>query len=334
MASKIYSDYQRIFLDNWNSAIGNKILHLYFLLNLCEKHNRQPVMYKGSNLDSLFDFNFEVSHVGTPMKKYFYKEPDIFYVQNKLLTSIVKRYFFKEHFLKRVIAKGYNFFKKGINISKNAILPKEYYLKKAIAKSYESFKEEKNFFNNVILPDEDIMIRGHFWEYELMPTEEIIKKYLVIKPEIISYIKEKYPDIEENNSVAVHYRGTDFHHHLRYVFTRGIVLDKAYYKKAMEIVENKLGNNVVYHLFSDDILVLKEIFKDKNIVIHEDKAVYDWVALNIIKNVIQSNSSFCWTACLFNKALSIQPKDGYNYHNSTGSIPYGFKMNKSIIIGS
>jgi len=281
-----------------------EILHLYFLLNLCEKHNRQPVIYKGSNLDSLFDFNFEVSHVGPPMKKYFYQEPDIFYFQNKFLKFIGKQYFFKEHSLKKVIVK-----------------------------SYESFKNRKNFFNNAILPNEDIMIRGHFWEYELMPTEEIIKKYLVIKPEIISYIKEKYPDIEENNSVAVHYRGTDFHHHLRHVFTKGIVLDEAYYKKAMEIVENKLGDNVVYHLFSDDILFLKKIFKDKNIVIHEDKAVYDWVALNIIKNVIQSNSSFCWTACLFNKSFSVQPKDGYNYHSSTGSIPYGFKMNKSIMIG-
>jgi len=304
MVNKIYSDYQRIFLDNWNSAIGNKILHLYFLLNLCEKHNRQPVIYKGSNLDSLFDFNFEVSHVGPPMKKYFYQEPDIFYFQNKFLKFIGKQYFFKEHSLKKVIVK-----------------------------SYESFKNRKNFFNNAILPNEDIMIRGHFWEYELMPTEEIINKYLVIKPEIISYIKEKYPDIEENNSVAVHYRGTDFHHHLRHVFTKGIVLDEAYYKEAMEIVENKLGDNVVYHLFSDDILFLKKIFKDKNIVIHEDKAVYDWVALNIIKNVIQSNSSFCWTACLFNNGLSIQPKDGYNYHNSTGSIPYGFKIKKSIMIG-
>jgi len=141
-----------------------------------------------------------------------------------------------------------------------------------------------------------------------MPTEKVIKKYLVIKPEIISFIKEKYIDIKENNSVAVHYRGIDFHKHLRHVFKKGIALKEAYCKKAMKIAENKLGNNVVYHLFSDDMLFLKKIFKGKSFVIHKDKAIYECITLNIIKSAIQSNFSFCWTACLYNKDLLFNQK--------------------------
>ena len=105
-----------------------------------------------------------------------------------------------------------------------------------------------------------------------------------------------------------------------------------YYKKSINTIEEKLGSDVIYHLFSDDIEFLEGIFKGKHVVVHNDKAVEDWVALYLMKNVIQTNSSFCWTASLYNKNISIQPEDGYNYHQGTGAIPYGFHHKNSILI--
>ncbi len=303
--NKIYADYKRIFMDNWNGAIGNKILHTYFLIHLCKKHNRQPVIYKGSNLDNLFDFNFEVSDNKPPINKYYYQEPDIFYIQNKLLSFFKQQYFLKDRFSS---------------------------LEKIVDKSYSSYINRMSFFNELDLPEKALMISGHFWEYELMPDKKTVAEYMAVKPDIVSNINKKYPTISYDDNVSVHFRGTDYHKHLNYVFKEGIVLDKEYYLKSIRYLENKLGNNLTYHLFSDDLSFLQEVFAGKNVVIHRDSAYDDWVALSMSKNVIQSNSSFCWTACLHNKGISIQPKDGFNYYKSNGSIPYGFQIGNAILI--
>jgi len=300
---KIYADDKRIFLDNWNCAYGNKILHILFLIHLAEKTNRTPVMYKNSNLDNIFNFKFDTIDVkDLTVNDYFFIEKDSFYIQNKFL---------------RFFRMDYRFYDKN--------------LKSVIVKHYRDFLEKRAFLNSK-LPNKDIKIRGHFFDYELMPNLEIFNKYLEIKNAIVDFIKEKYPDIESEKSVGVHYRGTDFSSHMRHLFPKGVQLDKDYYLLAIEKIENKLGRDIVYHLFSDDLEFLKEVFKGKNIVIHNDKAHEDWVAIFLMKNVIQSNSSFCWTASLYNKNVSIQPKDGYNYHQGTGSIPYGFHMKNSILI--
>lgn len=301
--NKIFADDRRIFMDSWNSAYGNKILHILFLINLCDKHSRIPVMYKESNLDNIFNFNFETIELkNLKINEYFFIEKDSFYIQNNFL-KFIKSY--------------YRFFDKN--------------LESVIIKHYKHFLERKNFLNSS-LPNKDIKIRGHFFDYELMPELTVFKQYLEIKPEVVSYIKNKYPDIESQNSVAVHYRGTDFKDFMAHLFPKGLQVDKDYYEKAIDIAEAQLGSDLTYHLFSDDVEYLKNIFKNRKIVIHNDKAHEDWVALYLMKNVIQTNSSFCWTASLYNKELSIQPKDGYNYHQQSGSIPYGFGHKNSILI--
>jgi hypothetical protein len=35
---------------------------------------------------------------------------------------------------------------------------------------------------------------------------------------------------------------------------------------------------------------------------------------------------------IYNKNISIQPKNDYNYHQQTGCIPYGFHHKNSILI--
>ena len=88
-------------------------------------------------------------------------------------------------------------------------------------------------------------------------------------------------------------------------------------------------------LFSDEIDTLLEYLKDFKIdtrIINNQSPIEDWLSLMLSKNIIQSNSSFCWTASLFNKNISFQPRHGYGYNDNFGPIPYGFYMNNSIIV--
>ncbi len=301
---RIFADKNRIFLDNWNSAYGNKILHILFLINLSEKKQRKPIMYRESNLNDIFEFKFElVDPRSIHFKSYFFEEQDPFYIQNKILKQF---------------GLNYEFFNKNLN--------------SVITKHYQSYLERKYLLDKQKMPVNDITIKGHFFDYDLMPTFNIFNKYISLRKELVLYIREKYPNIEAEKSVAVHYRGTDFSTHLKHLFPRGIELDKHYYETATEKTESLIGKDITYHLFSDDIGFLSNIFKRKKTVIHKDKANLDWIAIYLMKNVIQSNSSFCWTASLYNKFISIQPKDGYNYYQSNGSIPFGFHHKNAILI--
>ena len=192
--------------------------------------------------------------------------------------------------------------------------------------------EEINLLYEKKIPIQDVAIKGHFFEYNLMPSKEVFEKYLRIKEELIQAVIYKYKDILSENAVAVHYRGTDFAGHLKQVFPLGIKLDKDYYEKSIALIEDKLGKDVVFHLFSDELDVLREYFKGKKVFLHTDSASMDWVSLFLMKNVIQSNSSFCWTASLFNKNVSIQPADGYNYHCGGGAVPYDFVHGGALVI--
>ena len=73
-------------------------------------------------------------------------------------------------------------------------------------------------------------------------------------------------------------------------------------------------------------------FKINKIKVDNQTALEDWICLMLSRNIIQSNSSFCWTASLFNKKISIQPKNGYGYNDNFGPIPHGFYIKNSIIV--
>lgn len=291
----IYSDRKRLFLDNWNSALGNKLMHTFFVANLAERHGRVPVIYNNTDVEKIFNINFKkIQKEDTPNISFHFEENDPFYYNSRILRSLKLR---------------------------SRIKPKN--LNNIILKCYESYLAAKNLLTNE-LPHKDIKIRGLFFEYELMPNEKIFNKYFEIKNEHKSYIEEKYPTLYNDNSVAVHYRGTDFKNHLNHIFSDGVILPLNYYKKAIEKIEGLLGSDLEYHLFSDDLPSLVSIFKDKKIVVHNDSPAIDWVGIHLIKNVIQSNSSFCWTASLYNKTISIQPEGGYNFKLNTGVVPFGF----------
>jgi hypothetical protein len=190
-------------------------------------------------------------------------------------------------------------------------------------------------FSERLLINNDFYVSGNFWHYDLMPSQNTIQNYITLNKDIINKIKKKIPDIESQNTVAIHFRGKDFNRHLRTHFKNGIKLEKKYFEKAINTFTQKFGKDYKFYLFSDENETLSEYLKDfnlKKIEVKNQSAVEDWISIMLTKNIIQSNSSFCWTASLFNKQISIQPKNGYGHNDNFGPIPYGFYMKNSIIV--
>ena len=312
--NSIYSDFNKINNKDGKLYLGNKLLHIFFLINLASKFNLKLKIPKNSNLENLlflkekknyFDFEeFKKIKLG-------FKEESIFnkYNSESLLTFYLNNLI--DHF-------------------KN----KEFIKFKLKEKSFKQFQNAKIFSEQLLLND-DFFVSGNFWHYDLMPSQNIIQNYITLNSDIINKIKKKFPDIESQNTVAIHFRGRDFNSHLRTYFKNGIKLERKYFQTAINTFTQKFGKDYKFYLFSDENETLSDYLKDfnlKKIVVNNQSAVEDWVSIMLSKNIIQSNSSFCWTASLFNKQVSIQPKNGYGHNDNFGPIPYGFYMKDSIIL--
>jgi hypothetical protein len=299
----IYADQKRIQLNSWNIGHGNKILHLLFLLNLADKWGAQPVVPCDSSLDDIFDLSAIKRDVPeSEMGPCLYRETSAFPDLNYLQKALAKAHLF-------ILTKGN--------------------LAAAVKGSAAQATQERAFLHSSPGADRGF-ISGHFWHQELMPTQEVFSRSVSLKRDLVEKCKLKYPDIDSEKSVMVHLRDTDFRHHLRHIFTKSIALPKSYYTQAIEQTEKTLGTDLTYHLFSDNPELITALFKGRDYILHNDDAPMDWVGLFLGKNVIQSNSSFCWTASLFNKRYSTQPVGGYNWGTpAQGSIPFGFMMAQS-----
>jgi hypothetical protein len=307
--NKIYADPGFIFIDSWNASYGNKLTHVLFLVNLCERHGRIPVMYPGSVLDQVFEWHghLQMAPRGAAAAiQIAYDEGEPFAKAGALYSLLGLKKRIPERDL-RIVLENYH----RLHLEQTALLRGAQFPGTA-----------------------DALLSGFFFDYDLMPSLETFSKAMRPRRELIDAVERKYPTLQDPHSVAVHLRGTDFQHHLRDVFPEGIALDDHYYREATQRVESSLGGDIEYHLFSDDMPRLQRLFEGKRCVTHDDNAPADWVALFLARNIIQSNSSFCWTAALYNKYFSVQPAGGYNYYCGIGSVPYGFAHRGAVLIES
>ena len=103
--------------------------------------------------------------------------------------------------------------------------------------------------------------------------------------------------INKEDSVCLNVRRTD---HIIYDKKEFDVIDFAYYKKAINYFKLKLGANVKFYVFSDDLKWCKKIFKNiKNVIIvdhsYSGKKFYNYLYLmKNFKYFIIPNSTFAW----------------------------------------
>ncbi|MBN1969113.1 MAG: hypothetical protein JW870_07075 [Candidatus Delongbacteria bacterium] len=293
----------------WNKGYGNLIQHLLFAINLSKKHHRNLLIPSKSILDEIFDLPSPI-------------ELD----KNEDVCCFIEKSAFYSN----------NFFFRKIERFRNEIfrtLKSDLILKNAWKKSKEQYEIEHKLINNTTIAHRIIKIEGHFWHYELMPSIETLNEFSSVKIELINFLQKKYPGLSSQNSISIHYRATDFGRHLNEIFHQGIALNDDYYKRAIELAAEKLDIKEI-HLFADDKEKAEKIFSNYSLILHDDSPAFDWVGLFLSKNIIQSNSTFCWTASLYNKEFSIQPKGGYNCNSNKTEIciPFGFYMSNSVII--
>lgn len=307
---KVYLDEDCLLLNTWNHSYGNKIAHLLYVVNFCDKHDLDMGISENSVLDELF----ELSKFKTKLypKSTGYSESLGFKIVNiRRVNSFLNRVYTKYPFL---------------------AIRKQKLRNRAYKYSQLQFEKSINFLESKVNDKGDFNIKGHFLHHQLMPEKSVFDKYLKVKPELIKKITEKYPDLKSTSAVAVHFRNTDFGMHQKFLYPKSVVLPKSYYTKAIAEVKKAI-TSPIFHLFSDDHDTIKEIFKNEDFVLHKGSAPEDWMSIFLSSNVIQSNSSFCWTASLYNKTLNIQPAGGMSYNHYEGhNTPYGFIMDRSKLI--
>jgi hypothetical protein len=302
---KIYSDYDSFYYDRYkHGSIGNKILHMYFMINLAKKHHRLPAFYDGININSIFDYSCDFSPRPEKINKFYYIEEEPYFLQNKFLKFFNAKNIFKNRNINVVVENAKKFCFNNLN-----------------------------FLEQRLLPDQDIMIKGWFFDYMLMPSFEDVQSFVKPKKILVKNVLTNLPGITEEHSVAVHFRGSDFTNHLNWVFKKGIKLTRNYYQSSIIEAKKQLGDNLTFYLFSDEPETLCSFFEGEKIVVHSGPPSEAWVAMFLAKNIIQSNSSFCWSASLYNKDFSLQPRGGYNlYYPELGNVPYSFAHPNSVLV--
>lgn len=171
--------------------------------------------------------------------------------------------------------------------------------------------------------NKDTIVSGNFWHSELH-SPEIVGEFLSFRTP-----KEQVLD----NTVCVHHRGTDFTTHLLKFYPQSICLPTEYYESAFALAKTKLGNAIKFLVFTDDPQRAIDTLPRVSYNIVEADAAESWLMMKDARNIICSNSTFCWTASLFNKEFIVMPKCGLNYsYNDVGSIPCGFRLPGAFMI--
>jgi hypothetical protein len=183
---------------------------------------------------------------------------------------------------------------------------------------------------NFNLP-EHFWLEGWFYRNDVKPNSEIFDDFK-IHDSLLSYQNDKYLDVKREDVVVLHYRKGDFINHS--IGWGDLTLPQEYYIKAINEIKKHI-NPKKYIIISDDPNYFKKVIESyvNKIEVYSDSYLIDWLNLYACKNLICSNSSFCWTAGFFNKKIVIQPKN-YLVRNLSLDVvfPPNIYYNNSIIL--
>lgn len=165
--------------------------------------------------------------------------------------------------------------------------------------------------------DEDIYKKGYYfagyWQnikyFDSLKCE--LKKSLQYKKKLTSSQKSMIEKMRDSESVAVHVRRGDYlSSQYNDIYE---LVDERYYKRAVESLENRI-DNIVLFLFSDDVKWCKQAFKNYNgVYINEISGGDDIIEFELMRNCkhfIIANSTYSWWASYLGadeKSIKIAP---------------------------
>lgn len=179
-----------------------------------------------------------------------------------------------------------------INTYKSNILRNVSFGKEVYEKSYN-----EPFFHYQEIPyTKNMVLLGYFQsEKYFIDNENEIRNLFSIDEKSFIYLKEKYNDINFEESCSLHVRRGDY----LYYPTIHPTCSINYYHSALELIDSK---NIL--IFSDDIFWCKNNLniKNKNVIYISDNPDYiDLWLISLCKNNIMANSSFSWWGAWLNQ---------------------------------
>jgi len=140
----------------------------------------------------------------------------------------------------------------------------------------------------------DVCLMGYFQsEKYFKKFSREIRELFAPDPQSMQIIKNKYGEILEKNTVAVHIRRGDYTRLSNYHPPCSL----EYYSRAMD----HFPKDSVFLIFSDDIEWCKTTFEGDNFVFIENNEDYiDFYLISLCKHVILANSSFSWWGAWLN----------------------------------
>lgn len=158
---------------------------------------------------------------------------------------------------------------------------------KTISFPHQKFRTIRELADN--LGNCNYIFREYMWDFkEFIDLKENVLKFLT--PSILLNHKNLVilRDIKQaKNSCFIHIRRGDYVNIPAYT-----LLDMKYYRKAMDIIRNKLGD-VEFFVFGNDINFIRENFSNCRIINinDEDNVSFDFILMRACKNAILANST-------------------------------------------
>lgn len=161
-----------------------------------------------------------------------------------------------------------------------------------------SIYTEPEFAYNKIPYRRNMAISGYFQSYKYWRNNKK-KIQQMFKPKLEPYV------FDNEETCAIHYRVGDYKsypdHHP--------ILTKDYYDSAIEMVINKVGNNVGFYVFSDNKNAAKEMFTNSKCTIMNTNDFESYSAMYQCKHFIIGNSSFSlFPSLLKDGGIRVAPK--------------------------
>lgn len=164
-------------------------------------------------------------------------------------------------------------------------------------------KKVAETINNMTYNEEDFNIPDNFYvsgprlnEKYFLDISDTIRRDLTLKNSLPDEAVSLLNKISQTNSVSINFRRGDYITKYQYKYA---ILDEKYYKKAIEIIKNKIEDPIFY-VSSDDIEFVKNTFGyllGDNVVYMSNQALKDYEKFWLMrhcKSYVIANSTFSW----------------------------------------
>lgn len=284
ISNKIFSENKNTVVIALNGGFADQI-RAYLAAKSLEKFYNKKVLFDiswykiyGMDYNQQYERNFEFKNIFKDVEFNLANEDEIF------------------------LAKQYNPINFWVNLENGKAL-----------ESLESLKQEKmSYLFGIVALTQNFVVRKDKVKIEVPNIFKLLKytdvlrldKYFI--PMLDEKNKEVYNDIiNSKNTIACHIRRTDyvkFHYY--------IDLNLEYYRKAFEIIKNKVNDEIKIFFFSDDLDWVKEnivpsienIYDYKIVDINtNEKGYFDFYLISKCNYQIASSGNFCKVAYEFNE---------------------------------